>query len=163
MPVPPAPSVPAGAVEPLRRALRQGVVVTMVALPVAVLGGFYLAGTEGVWGGLLGILLPSAFLLVTAVVALLTARSPVTVLGPAVLGSWLVKVVVLIAVLATIRDRSFYDREVFVVVFAVTLVLVLVFEALAVVRTRVTYVEPVEDTPGGHGDATPGRGADDPL
>lgn len=159
----PAPSAPAGAVEPLRRALRQGVVVTMVALPVAVLGGFYRAGTEGVWGGLLGILLPSAFLLVTAVVALLTARSPVTVLGPAVLGSWLVKVVVLIAVLAAIRDRTFYDREVFFVVFAVTVVLVLMFEALAVVRTRVTYVEPVEDAPGGQGEERAGRSAPDPL
>lgn len=138
----PLASAPTALVRPMRRALAVGYAASLAALVVAGGVSYAVAGTEGLWGAVLGIAVPVAFLSVTGLVALATARMGTSALGATVLGSWLVKLIVLIAFLAAIRDATFYDRKVFFVVFLVAIIGYLVLEAVVVVRTRVPYVEP---------------------
>jgi hypothetical protein len=84
------------------------------------------------------------FLGITATVALATARLSPSTLGAAVLGSWLLKIVVLIVVLVVLDGRDFYSRGVFFVVFLLGTAGFLLVEAFVVVRTKVPYVEPVD-------------------
>lgn len=133
--------------QPMRRVLRVGGIAAAVFLPLAALVGRVLAGEPGLWAGLLGAAVPVAFLGVTVVVAIVSARLAPTALGAVVLGSWLVKVVLLVAVLAGLRAADFYDRTTFGVVLLLGTAGALALEALVVVRTRVAYVDPVSTDP----------------
>jgi hypothetical protein len=128
----------------MRRTLLLAAVGALVLLAVAVPIGWAVAGVPGVWGAVLGVLVPVLFLGITAAVALVTARLSTSTLGAAVLGSWLLKIAVLIVVLVALDGRDFYDRGVFFVVFLVGTAGFLVVEALVVVRTKVPYVEPTD-------------------
>jgi hypothetical protein len=135
-------TAPAGLVAPMRRTLLFAALGAVVLLAVAVPIGWAVAGVPGVWGAMLGVLVPVLFLGITAAVALLTARLSTSTLGAAVLGSWLLKIVVLIVVLVALDGRDFYARGVFFVVFLLGTAGFLVVEALVVLRTKVPYVEP---------------------
>lgn len=133
---------PPALVVPMRRAAVVGYLAALSSLPVVVAGGWLVAGAAGAWGALLGLAVPVGFLSVTVVLAVATARLAPTALGAVVLGSWLVKVIVLIVVLALLRDAEFYSRPVFFAVFAVAVLAYLLLEAAVVMRTRVPYVDP---------------------
>jgi hypothetical protein len=135
-------TAPAGLVAPMRRTLLFAALGAVVLLAVAVPIGWAVAGVPGVWGAMLGVLVPVLFLGITSAVALLTARLSTSTLGAAVLGSWLLKIVVLIVVLVALDGRDFYARGVFFVVFLLGTAGFLVVEALVVLRTKVPYVEP---------------------
>lgn len=122
--------------------LRWGSLGSLIAMVVAVVIGFLIAGMPGLWGALLGIAIPVAFFSITVIVALVTVRVRPEVFGAAILGSWLIKIVVLIAVLAVLSRADFYDRGIFFAAFVVGTVGYLVTEAIIVVRTRVPYIEP---------------------
>jgi hypothetical protein len=79
--------------------------------------------------------------LLASLVALLTAGMDATALGASVLGSWLVKMVLLLVVLALLRDADFYSRPVLFLSLLVGTIGTLVLEALVVTRTQVPYTE----------------------
>jgi hypothetical protein len=133
---------PTALVAPMRRVLRVGGVAAAVALPVAALIGYLLAGAPGAWGALIGMGLAVTFFAVTVAVALVTARMDPTRLGIWVLGSWLVKMVLLIAVLALLREADFYSRPALLLSLLLGIVGSLLLEARIVTTTRVPYVEP---------------------
>jgi hypothetical protein len=133
---------PAGLVLPMRRTLRFAALGAVTLLVVAIPVGWVIAGMPGVWAALLGVAIPVLFLGITAAVALFTARLSPSTLGAAVLGSWLLKIVVLLLALIALDGRDFYSRGVFFVVFLLGTAGFLVVEALVVVRTKVPYVEP---------------------
>ena len=58
------------------------------------------------------------------------------------LGSWLLKIVVLLGVLMVIRGMTSYDRWAFVVTTTLVLIAVLSVEVWSVITSRVTYVQP---------------------
>ena len=127
---------------PMAAVLRWGSLGSLIAMVVAVVVGFLIAGMPGLWGALLGIAIPVTFFSITVIVALVTVRVRPEVFGAAILGSWLIKIVVLIAVLAVLSRADFYDRGIFFAAFVVGTVGYLVTEAIIVVRTRVPYIEP---------------------
>jgi hypothetical protein len=128
-------------IEPMRRILRFGALGAALFIPAAALVGLGLGGRPGLWAGALGALVPLAFFGVTVVIGLFSARMSTTALGVVVLGSWLLKMILLILVLVALREADFYDRTVFGVVLLVGTIGALVLEALVVVRTRVPYVD----------------------
>lgn len=128
---------------PMRRLLTLGLIAFAVAMPVVAVIGYLIDGSAGVWGALLGLALPLAFFSITAIVALLTVRLRPEVLGAAVLGSWLLKIIVLIGVLVPLSNADFYNRMVFFVVLLLGTFGYLALEAVIVLRTRVPYVEPI--------------------
>jgi hypothetical protein len=133
---------PTALVVPMRRVLRAGAVGAAVAVPVATLLGAVLGGAQGAWGALIGMGLAVAFFGVTVAVSLVTARMDPTRLGIWVLGSWLLKMVLLIVVLALLRDADFYSRPALFLSLLVGVVGSLLLEARIVATTRVPYVEP---------------------
>lgn len=137
----PTPKGPTALVAPMRRVLRIGAVASAIALPVAALVGFLLAGAPGAWGALIGMGLAVAFFGITVVVALLTARMDPTQLAMWVLGSWLIKVILLIVVLAPLRGAEFYSRPALFLSLLVGTLGTLLLEARVITTTRVPYVE----------------------
>jgi hypothetical protein len=135
-------SGPTALVVPMRRVLRTGAIAALVALPLSAALGALFAGAPGAWGALIGMGLAVGFLAVTVLVSLVTARMDPTRLGIWVLGSWLVKVVLLIVVLALLRDADFYSRPALFVSLLVGIAGSLLLEARIVSTTRVPYVEP---------------------
>lgn len=126
----------------MNRILRTGGIAAAIALPVATLIGYLVAGVPGAWGGLLGMGIAVAFFAVTVVVALATARTRHTsMLGLAVVASWVVKVALLIVALVFLRGADFYSRPVLFVALLVGTVGTLVLEARVVATTQVPYVE----------------------
>jgi len=135
-------SRPTGLVEPMRRVLRVWLIAVVVGLPAVVLIGYLVAGAPGAWGAAIGMGLAVGFLSITVGVALGTARMGPNALGASVLGSWIVKMLLLMVVLVLLREADFYSRPVLFVALLVGTVGTLLLEAFVVVRTRVPYVEP---------------------
>lgn len=133
---------PTALVTPMRRVLRVGLVASLVALPVAVLLGYVVAGAAGAWGAAIGMGIAVGFFAITVGVALGTASMDATALGASVLGSWLIKMILLIVVLVLLRDADFYSRPVLFLALLVGTIGTLVIEALVVTRTQVPYTEP---------------------
>jgi hypothetical protein len=133
---------PDALVVPMHRVLRAGTIAAVIALPVSALLGYLLGGTAGAWGALIGMGIAVAFFAVTVAVALLTAGMDATRLGVWVLGSWLIKLILLIVVLALLRGEDFYSRPALFMGLLVGTVGSLVLESRIVATTRVPYVEP---------------------
>jgi hypothetical protein len=133
---------PTALVAPMRRILRVGGIASAIALPAAALLGFLVGGAPGAWGALIGMGLAVSFFAVTIAVALVTARMDPTRLGIWVLGSWLVKMVLLLVVLALLRDADFYSRPALFIALLIGTAGGLLLEARIVTTTRVPYVEP---------------------
>ncbi len=125
-----------------RRALRDTVVLLGGLTVVGVGAGALLAGTPGVWGALIGVGLALVFSGTTVVAMLRTLHSSPATMAAVVMGTWLAKVVVVVVVLALLRDQDFYHRGVLAAVLALGVVGAAVLDFRAVNGGRVPYVEP---------------------
>jgi hypothetical protein len=132
-----------------RTALRDMLLLLGVLAVLGIGLGYLVAGLPGVWGALIGIGLALLFSGTTVVSMLLTARSPATTMAAVVMGAWLAKVVVLIAVLVLIRDEDFYHRGVLAVVLFAGVIGSALLDLRAVRGGRVPYVAPVPEGPRG--------------
>jgi len=120
-----------------------------IALPAATVVAWVVGGPALGWGVGLGLLLPAAFFGGTVVVGLVAAKLENTVFTGIVAASWLVKVVVLLVVMALLRDAEFYSRPAFLAAFVVGVVAWLAAEGIVVLKARVPYVEPDDHAGGG--------------
>ena len=128
-----------GVIVPMRRIVR----TTLALLFVTVALGFvtFMLDTSLGYAILIGSSLSTLFFLVTAVVALRSAHLSAEKLAAVVLGSWLLKIIVLIAVLVWLKDQDFYSRPALFFALLLTTAITLVADALITVKTRVPYVE----------------------
>ncbi len=129
------------AAEVFRTALRSMLRLLVLLLAVGVAAGWATRGLPGVWGALIGVGITLVFSGTTVVAMLRTADSSATTTAAVVMGSWLAKMIVVIVVLAVIRDQVFYDRAVLAAVLAVGVVGSALLDYRAVLRGRVPYVE----------------------
>jgi hypothetical protein len=127
---------------PMRGTLRVCGLLFAVALPIAALVGWLVAGSEGLWGAVIGLAVPAVFFGITVVTALVTAQASPGAFGAIVLGAWLLKIIAMGAVLIVLQGQDFWSRGAFSLAFAVGVVGWLAAEAAVVVRTRTPYVEP---------------------
>ncbi len=117
----------------------------MIALAVGgVIIASLFAGVAGLWGALIGAAVGGGFILCTALAVLLTAKLPAVTAGAVLLGSWLLKMILAIAVLAILDPLDFYNREAMVIVIVLSLVIVLGAETYGVLQTKVPYVTPTD-------------------
>jgi hypothetical protein len=154
--VPPAaPTTPARPdphpLEPIRRVLVLGAVGFAVAAPVVALLGWFVDGSAGLLGALLGLAVPAVFFGITAAVALLTLHLSPGTTGAVVLASWLAKLIVLIVTLVLLDQSTAWSRPVFGVVFLLAVAAWLGLEAWVVLRTRQPYVQPQPSVPSRQG------------
>lgn len=135
------PAGPTALVTPMRRVLRAGAIASAIALPASAVLGYLFGGAAGAWGAVIGMSLAVAFFGITVGVALFTARMDPTKLGIWVLGSWLLKMVLLIVVLVLLREQDFYSKPALFVALLVGTVGSLLLEAKVVTSTKVPYLE----------------------
>jgi len=135
--------------DPVRAVFRTALRDMLLLLgPLAVLGvgaGALVAGLPGVWGALLGIAVALLFSGSTIVSMLVTARSSVATTGAVITGAWLAKMIVVIALLAVLRELDFYHHTVFGVVLLAGVLGSALLDYRAVSRGRVPYVQPTPD------------------
>ncbi len=130
----------------LTRALIYGAILTVV---IAVLGsviGYLVAGVPGLVSALIGAGLTALFMAFTAVSILLASRATKddpssTLFFGIVLGAWLLKFIVFIAILLVLRGQPFLEPVVFFFAIIAAVIGSLVVDVLAYVRARVPYVD----------------------
>ncbi|WP_238596831.1 hypothetical protein [Corynebacterium heidelbergense] len=125
---------------PLRRAARFGSLALAAVAVVSLVAWTIAAGSAGFYGALIGSVVGGIFLLTTVFTALATARTAPTTTLAVVLGSWLVKAVVLLIVLLVLKRMTFYSHPALGVTIIVALVVVLATETWAILRTKTLYV-----------------------
>jgi hypothetical protein len=129
----------------LGRALAYGAILTVV---IAVLGsviGFLVAGTPGLISALIGAGLTALFMGFTAGSIVLASRATngdpsSTLFFGIVLGAWLLKFIVFIAILVVLRGQPFLEPLVFFFAILAAVIGSLVVDVLAFVRARESYV-----------------------
>ncbi len=143
----PASRTPTSAEAIFRRSLRS-VLWLLGALTVLGIGiGYLVAGAEGVWGALIGVGLALVFSGTTIVAMLRTVHSSPQVMAGVVMGSWLAKVLVVIVVLAVLRDQTFYSKGVLAAVLLAGVLGSAYLDYRAVYYSRLPYVEPASEDP----------------
>jgi hypothetical protein len=125
-----------------RRALRDTLVLLGVLAVVGVGVGALVAGLPGVWGALIAVGLALVFSGTTVVAMLRTLDASPNTMAAVVMGTWLAKVLVVIVVLALVRDLEFYSRGVLAGVLALGVIGSALLDLRAVNGGRVPYVEP---------------------
>ncbi len=129
-------------IRPLHRALRLGWWGLLVVGVLSLMGWGALRGLPGIYGVLMGAAIGGGFVLLTVLSVLLTSHTNPSTTAVVVLGSWLLKIVVLLGVMLLIRDLTFYDRTAFIVTVVAALIVVLGAETWGILTARVTYVQP---------------------
>ena len=129
-----------------RRALRDMLVLVAVVAVVGIAVGALVAAppSAGVWGAVIGVVVTLVFSGTTVVSMLRTADASVTTTGAVILGAWLVKMVLLVALFAILDGLDFYDRTVLVVVVLVGVLGSVFLDYRAVKQGRVPYTSPSE-------------------
>lgn len=126
---------------PLRRALRFAFIATAVIVVLSAIVWGSLRDLPGLWGVLIGAAIGFSFAALTLVSVLATANTNVTTTGVVVLGGWLLKMVVLVVVLALLRNQDFYDHLALFVTVSAVIVAMMISEVWAIVTTNVSYVD----------------------
>ncbi|MGV8966794.1 MAG: hypothetical protein ACOH2F_10990 [Cellulomonas sp.] len=128
-----------------RSALR-GMLLLLGILTVLGVGiGLLVAGAPGAWGAVIGVGLALVFSGTTVLSMLLTSGSTPTTMAAVVMGAWLGKVVVLIAVLAILRGQDFYSKGVLAAVLLAGVMGSALLDYRAVRAGRVPYVTPATE------------------
>src|SRR5699024_6210456 len=106
----------------LRKAVLFGALALIVLAVVSVGVWAAVDRLPGVWGALMGAAVGGAFVLTTAIVTIATARSAPQTAAAVLLGTWLLKLVVVIGVVAALRPLEFYSKPAFAVTIVVAMV-----------------------------------------
>ena len=134
-----------GQVTARQAAIRAAVFGLLAWLIITVIGIFIgdaVDGSAGFWGSALGAIVAGLFFSVTAVIAVTTTKMGPDKLGFVILGSWLLKIVILMGLLAWLRTEDFYSRPFFFAVLVIQTMVLLALEAVILTRAKVPYVDP---------------------
>nr|BFF13650.1 hypothetical protein GCM10025699_49530 [Microbacterium flavescens] len=102
--------------------------------------GYLVAGADGLWSALLGTALAVVFAAITAASMLVAIRFELAAFFGIVMGAWLLKLVIFIALLLLVRDQPFVNDVVLFLSLVVSIVGTLAIDALVVVRGRLSHV-----------------------
>lgn len=125
---------------PLLQAAKTGGIGIAVLTVLSLIGWGAARDLEGIWGVLIGAAIGGGFVLATVGVVLLTAHTTPTNTLIVVLGTWLLKILVVLVVLAVLKRYDFYDNTALAVTIILAMVVGLATETLGILRTTTTYV-----------------------
>lgn len=128
--------------KPLRRALIFSVVAVAIVTILGVLVAGIVVGIPGVWGALMGAAIAAGFTIITVAVGLATKNMSPNAQFGVIMGSWILKILVLIGILIVLKGMDFYDRPSFAIVLLVSLVAILAAETIGIKNAKVPYVQP---------------------
>lgn len=121
--------------------LRRMLIVTLVITVIAAGLGWLLADSIGLWGALIGGGIGLLFCGTTVVSMVVAEGKSPQFLAIVVLGSWLVKMLVIIIALAVLRNMTFYDRYVLAATLGAIVISSLTIEMLAIKSARIPLVD----------------------
>jgi hypothetical protein len=129
----------------LGRALAYGAILTVAIAVIGSVIGFLVAGSPGLISALIGAGLTALFMGFTAGSIVLASRATngdpsSTLFFGIVLGAWLLKFIVFIAILVVLRGQPFLEPLVFFFAILAAVIGSLVVDVLAFVRARESYV-----------------------
>ncbi|MFB8147692.1 hypothetical protein ACFC1W_13185 [Microbacterium sp. NPDC056003] len=132
----------------LRTVLVWGGAVTGALAVLGGLIGFLVAGTDGLWSALVGVLVAAAFLLITVASILIANRwygDPlyVPLFFGIVLGGWILKFLVFIVLLLVLRGQPWIEPMVFFLAVVVGVLASLMVDVIVLLRMRVPHVSDV--------------------
>ncbi|MET0736334.1 MAG: hypothetical protein ABWY55_11935 [Microbacterium sp.] len=153
----------------LRTTLMWSAAVTGILAVGGAVVGYLVAGPEGLWSALVGVLVAALFLAITGASILIANRwygDPlyVPVFFGIVMGGWILKLVVFIVVLLVLRGQPWMEPAVFFVAIVVSVLASLAIDVVVLTRMRVPHVSDIElpttnpedDDVAGGGRARPG-------
>ncbi len=133
-----------------RSATRRSIVALAVIAVVSITAGFALYGADGAWTAVAGVAVAAVFSLTTQVAAWRGSIDGPTAFVGWVAGTWLVKILVVIAATVAAQYQDWLIRPLFGLVMLTGALTALVIEILAVVRARIPYASP-DSRAGGNG------------
>lgn len=125
---------------PLLKAARLGGIAILCLAVLSLLAWGGQSGMRGVWGALIGSIIGGAFVLLTIVSVLITSRTNPQTTMAVVMGTWLLKIVVVLLVLVVLKNMYFFDHLALAVTAIAALIVGLVSETWGVLTARVTYI-----------------------
>lgn len=131
-------SNPSSTSEVFAAVLKQGL---LLVLAIAVIGGgvgFLIAGVNGLLSGLIGAALALLFSTMTALSVKFGGKLSLGGFFGVVLGGWIFKMVLFIAIVAALRGANFIDGPVFFFTLVASILGTLVIDSLIVMKSRIT-------------------------
>lgn len=130
-----------------RGILRRAVLLTaIVAVVIAVVGGvigYLVVGTDGLWSALIGTGLAVVFAVITAFTLMAALNRPITLFFGIIMGSWLLKIVVFMALLALVTSLDFVHPVVLFLSVVAAVVGTLAVDTIVVMNARQSYASNV--------------------
>ncbi|WP_402466554.1 hypothetical protein [Isoptericola aurantiacus] len=126
----------------LRTALRDMLVLVGGLLVLGCAVGALVDGMAGVWGALVGATLAAFFCATTIWSMMRTIGANPVKMFALIMGTWMAKIVVLVVVLALLKQADFYNAYVLVAVLALGVAGSALLDYRAVKNTRMPYVQP---------------------
>lgn len=125
---------------------------SIVAGALAVIGGvigYLVAGTDGLWSALAGVVIAALFLGITVASILIANRwygDPlyVPIFFGIVLGGWILKFVVFLVLLFVLRGQPWVEPTVFFLALVASVLASLTVDVLVLLRMRVPHVSDVQ-------------------
>ncbi|MGC5615298.1 hypothetical protein [Georgenia sp. Z1491] len=122
--------------------LKRLVLFLLVVAALSIGIGLLVGGTRGMWGGVIGTGLAAIFAVTTVVAVRAAAKRPLDLMVIAVMGSWLLKTVLVILVLLAVRDADFFHRGVLFGSAAIAVLGSVLIDSHAVMTARIPYTSP---------------------
>ncbi len=123
-------------------AARASAVVIAVVAVVAGVVGWMVARADGVWTALAGASVATVFGLVTTLAAWRGTKGDPATFIAWVMGTWLIKILVVVALVIVFGNQSWLVRPLFGVALVVGVLAALAVDIIALTRSRVPYVDP---------------------
>jgi ATP synthase protein I len=123
---------------------RSAMLTAPVALLMIVLGAV-LGGSKGLLGAVLGVALVIAFFGISVLVVSRAARVSPQAMMAAAVGTFLVKILVLIILLGTFQDSTAFNDRIFGLTVIVCVIAYSAAQMVSSMRLKVPYVEPDRD------------------
>jgi hypothetical protein len=142
-------STPISSTPILRTVLVWSGTVTAALLVLGGLVGYLVAGVDGLWSALAGVLIAAVFLAITAASILIANRwfgdaLYVPIFFGIVLGGWILKFVVFLVALFVLRDQPWIVGPVFFLALVASVLASLLIDVVVLMRMRVPHASDVE-------------------
>jgi ATP synthase protein I len=130
------------------RVLKSAALPTLVVGVIAVAVAFFITDAKGALGAALGTVLVAVFFSISVVAVSYAARISPQMMAIAAMGSYLVKVIVIMLTLVAFRDTTAWNTQAFAWSVVVCTLVWTGFEVRAFVKTKMLYVDPEANVPG---------------
>lgn len=127
--------------EVFQRMVRYMLLAVIAVGTISCLIAYWLQSYKGIWAALMAVGIGAFVIVSTAAVGLATIKMPVDQVGMVLMAGWVIKVVVIGAMIMLVRGKTFYSPGVFIAVFLIMILLLLGIEFYILLTSRIPYVE----------------------